>query len=69
MCAGSVRLFVCGSGAYRISVKINGPIKKVNKLFAQNDILTTHTHRSPGCRTRRTEWADTVTARASCTKH
>lgn len=44
MCAGSVRLFVCGSGAYRISVKINGPIKKVNKLFAQNDILTTHTH-------------------------
>lgn len=25
-----------------ISVKINGPIKKVNKLFAQNGILTTH---------------------------
>lgn len=37
--------------ACRISVKINGPIKKVNKLFVQNGILTTHTnsHRSRNC--------------------
>lgn len=42
---GRNRCFTSGGGGARacwISVKINGPIKKVNKLFAQNGILTTH---------------------------